>query len=75
MASTLAENLKTQASRIPLDARMRYSSELLGVCAALSAASAVCEVDEHRQGVVYLIDAVEGLLTLMKREGLLEERP
>ena len=74
MGLIASENIKTQASRIP-DAPMVNSVELQEVSAALSAAAVCRDRDDSSQSVVYLTTAVDGLLTLLKREGHLEERP
>ena len=74
MGQIASENIKTQASRIP-DAPMIHSLEYSEICAALSASAVCYEREDDAQSVVYLTTAVEGLLTLLKREGHLEERP
>jgi len=68
-----SENIKTQASRIP-DVPMGNPTELREVHAALCVAARAIDNAHLRQSVVYLTTAVEGLLTLMKREGHLEAR-
>ena len=74
MGRIASENIKTQASRIP-DDPMIHPSEYVEIKAALSAASVCRDRNDIALSVVYLTTAVEGLLTLLKREGHLEERP
>jgi hypothetical protein len=73
VGQVLAENIKTQASRIP-DVPMVNPLELQEIRAALYDAADGFERSHLTQSVVYLTVAVDGLLTLMKREGHLEAR-